>query len=247
MNQDIIIKPIGIIQSKLEQRYETPRQGILAGKDISTIILYPKNNFEQAVRDLEGFERIWIIYLFHLNKNWKPLIIPPRNAEKKVSVFATRAPYRPNPIGLSCVKLEKVEGRKIFFSESDILNGTPVIDIKPYLPYSDSFPNSSIGWVKTDLKCIYKIKFTKKAQEKIQNVLKDENINLKNYALVQLEFNPIDTSRKRITVNRQLTKSKVKNELFSLAYRDWRIIYTVYNDQKVVTVRDIVSVKESKE
>jgi tRNA-Thr(GGU) m(6)t(6)A37 methyltransferase TsaA len=246
LNKDLIIKPIGIVKSALEKRYETPRQGVLAGKDISTINLYPQNNFEQAVKDLEGFERIWVIYLFHLNKNWKPIITPPRNAEKKVGVFATRAPYRPNPIGLSCVKLEKIEGPKIYISESDLLNGTPVIDIKPYLPYSDSFPNVSTGWVKTDLKNIHKVKFTKKAEKKILKLLNDENINLKNYALVQLEFNPTDTSRKRISEIQTLSKSKVKNDSFSLAYRDWRIIYSADIIKKVVTIRDIVFVKALK-
>jgi tRNA-Thr(GGU) m(6)t(6)A37 methyltransferase TsaA len=246
LNDDVIIKPIGIVRSKLEHRYETHRQGVLAENEISTINLYPKNNFEQAVKDLEGFERIWVIYLFHLNKNWKPIITPPRNAEKKVGVFATRAPYRPNPIGLSCVKLEKIKGLKIYISESDLLNNTPVIDIKPYLPYSDSFPNVSTGWVKTDLKNIHKVKFTKKAEEKILKLLNDENINLKNYALVQLEFNPADTSRKRISEIQTLSNFKVKSEIFSLVYRDWRIIYSVIENKKVVMVRDIVNVNESK-
>src|SRR3989339_1166063 len=160
---DITLKPIGIIRSKLSHRYETPRQGILAGEEVSVIELNPKNNFEQALKYLDGFERIWVLYQFHLNKNWKPLVNPPRHTRKKVGVFATRAPYRPNHIGISCVKLEKVDGLKIFISESDILDGSPVIDIKPYLPYSDSFPNVATGWVKSGLENIYEVKFSKKA------------------------------------------------------------------------------------
>ena len=152
MNKEFVLKPIGIVESQLKQRYETPHQGVLGGKEISTIHLYPHHNFEQAVKDLEGFERIWIIYLFHLNKNWKPLVTPPRNNGKKVGVFASRAPYRPNNIGLSCVKLKKIDGLKIFISESDILDETPVLDIKPYLPYSDSFPDVNTGWVKTNIR-----------------------------------------------------------------------------------------------
>ena len=240
----IILKPIGIVESKLKQRYETPRQGVLAGKDISIIKLKPHNNFEHAVKYLEGFDRIWIIYLFHLSKNWKPLVTPPRNDGKKVGVFASRAPYRPNQIGLSCVKLENVEGLNIFVSESDILNGTPVIDIKPYLPYSDSFPDVSTGWVKTDLKNIYQIKFKKKAKEQALELLEKEKTNLLNYARVQLEFNPTDLARKRISlIKTDSEKRRVKDKLYTLAYRDWRIIYNVDDDKKNVKIIDIISIE----
>jgi tRNA-Thr(GGU) m(6)t(6)A37 methyltransferase TsaA len=99
-------------------------------------------NFEQALKDLEGFERIWVIYLFHLNDSWKPMVTPPRNKGKKVGVFASRSPHRPNGIGLSCVTLNRIEGLNIYISNSDILDGSPVLDIKPYLPWSDSFPDS---------------------------------------------------------------------------------------------------------
>ncbi len=217
----------------------------MAGKEISVITLNPHNNFDQALKDIAGFERIWVIYFFHLSKNWKPLVTPPRHTKNKVGVFATRAPYRPNQIGLSCVKLEKVDKLKIFISESDILNGTPVIDIKPYLPYSDSFPDASTGWVKTDMKNIFEIKFAKKADERAEGLLKDKNINLKNYARVQLEFNPIDTTRKRISIIKtNSTNVKANSNLFALAYRDWRIIYSVDNDKKIVRVKDLVSIDE---
>ena len=148
MQIEITLNPIGFLQSDLKQRYETPRQGVLAKESKAVIILNANENFEQAVKDLEGFERIWVIYQFHLNKNWKPLVTPPRHTRSKVGVFATRAPYRPNHIGLSCVKLDKVDGLKIHISESDILDGSPILDIKPYLPYSDSFPDVKTGWVK---------------------------------------------------------------------------------------------------
>jgi tRNA-Thr(GGU) m(6)t(6)A37 methyltransferase TsaA len=126
MINEILTKPIGTIHSELKHRYETPRQGVLVKENIAVIHLDPKNNFEQAVKDLDGFDRIWIIYQFHLNKNWKPLVTPPRHTRNKVGVFATRAPFRPNQIGLSCVKLEKVEGLTIYISETDILDGSPI-------------------------------------------------------------------------------------------------------------------------
>ncbi len=239
MTNEVKINPIGFVHSKLEQRYETPHQGVLVGNNISVIALNSNHNFDQALKDLEGFERIWIIYQFHLNKNWKPLVTPPRNNGKKVGVFASRAPYRPNQIGLSCVKLLKVEGLKIYISESDLLNGTPVIDIKPYLPYSDSFPNAKTGWVKTDLKSVYKVAFTKKTEEKALNIFKDEKINLLNYARVQLEFNPTDTKRKRITFHNKKDKKSQRDANFQLAYREWNIIYKVNLEKKIVSIKDI--------
>ena len=240
MINEIFVKPIGIIYSELKQRYETPRQGVLAKGNTAIIQLNSKENFEQATKDLDGFDRIWIIYQFHLNKNWKPLVTPPRHTRKKVGVFATRAPYRPNQIGLSCVRLEKVEGLKIFISESDILDGSPVFDIKPYLPYSDSFPDSKTGWVKSGLENIYEVSFSEKAIKLADELKKEKNVNLLNYARVQLEFNPMDTTRKRIS--HQLIKRGKENH-FVLAYQKWNINYTVDEGKKKVTITDINSVK----
>ncbi len=228
MKNELTLNPIGFLQSDLKQRYETPRQGVLAKESSAIIRLNSKSNFEQAVKDLEGFDRLWIIFQFHLNKTWKPLVNPPRHTRKKVGVFATRAPYRPNQIGLSCVKLDKVEGLKIYISESDILDGSPIIDIKPYLPYSDSFPDVKMGWVKSGLENIYQIIFEEKVKKVADKLLTEENVNLLSYANVQLEFNPADITRKRIT---QSTKKNKKENEFILAYQKWRINYVV--DEKI--------------
>jgi tRNA-Thr(GGU) m(6)t(6)A37 methyltransferase TsaA len=239
INDEIIIKPIGFVNSEFTSRYETPRQGILAGKTISVIQLNPKNNFQQALKFLDGFERIWVLYQFHLNKNWKPLVNPPRHTRKKVGVFATRAPYRPNHIGMSCVKLEKVEGLKIYISESDILNGSPVIDIKPYLPYSDSFPDVETGWVKKNFDSIYQVVIKPKALKQCEQLKKEKNINLVNFAKLQLEFEPTDTSRKRIE---KLEPDNKTNIIYELAYRTWRIIYHIDDIKRSVIISGIRSV-----
>jgi tRNA (adenine37-N6)-methyltransferase len=236
--EEIIINPIGYVSSNFVYRYETPRQGVLAGKEVSLIELIPHQNFEQAVYKLDGFDRIWVIYLFHLNDNWKPLVNPPRHTREKIGVFATRAPYRPNRIGMSCVKLEKIDGLKIFISESDILDGSPVLDIKPYLPYSDSFPDVATGWVKKNMDEKFDVSWDETAEEKMKWLKDVANINLKNFARLQLEFNPTDNSRKRITQ---------AGETFILAYRTWRIIYNVSVVERHVLVRDIESAYSSKE
>jgi tRNA-Thr(GGU) m(6)t(6)A37 methyltransferase TsaA len=237
--EEILIKPIGTVHSELAHRYETPRQGVLAGKNLSIIELNPKNNFQQALKNLDGFDRIWVLYQFHLNKNWKPLVTPPRHTRKKVGVFATRAPYRPNHIGMSCVKLVKIDGLKIFISESDILDGSPVIDIKPYLPYSDSFPHAATGWVKKDFENIYEVILAPLVENQCNWLKEKADINLLNFARLQLEFNPTDDTRKRIT---QPTNDNLnENNLFCLAYRTWRIFYSVNNNEKKVFIKNIRS------
>ncbi|MBK7632756.1 MAG: tRNA (N6-threonylcarbamoyladenosine(37)-N6)-methyltransferase TrmO [Ignavibacteriales bacterium] len=243
MNKEILLSPIGFVRSDLKQRYETPRQGVLAKQSKAIIYLNPKNNFEQALKDLDGFERIWIIYQFHLNKNWKPLVTPPRHTRNKVGVFATRAPYRPNQIGLSCVKFDKVDGLKIFISESDILDGTPVFDIKPYLPYSDSFPGVKTGWAKSDLSEIYNVTISSKAKFAGEELKLEKDINLFDYARIQLEFNPIDLSRKRIS---KINAKKSGREIFALSYQDWQIHYVVDELKKNVKILNIIFVDRKK-
>ena len=238
MEIEITLNPIGFLQSELKQRYETPRQGILAKDSQAVIHLLPKKNFEQAIKDLDGFDRLWVIFQFHLNKTWKPLVTPPRHTRKKVGVFATRAPYRPNQIGLSCVKLDKVEGLKIYISESDILDGSPIIDIKPYLPYSDSFPDVKTGWVKSGLENIYQVICEEKVKKVADKLLTKKNVNLLSYANVQLEFNPTDTTRKRI---KQSTKKNKKENQFILAYQKWRINYLVDEKIKKVFITSITT------
>lgn len=239
MQKEITLMPIGFIKSDFRNRYQAPRQGVLAKDSRAVIILNSKNNFEQALKDLIGFDRIWIIYLFHLNKNWKPLVSPPRYLNGKIGVFATRAPYRPNHLGLSCVKLEKIDGLNIFISESDILDGTPILDIKPYLPYSDSFPDVKTGWAKSDLSEMYNITFSSKAKIVGEKLKLEKDINLFDYALVQLEFNPTDLSRKRIT---EINAKKSAREIFVLSYQDWQIHYVVNELKKKVKILNIIFV-----
>lgn len=99
-----------------------------------------------ALQDLEGFSHIYTLYYFHKSKGWKPKVIPFLDT-KEHGVFSTRAPHRPNPIGLSVFKLECIEDNLIFISNVDVLDGTPLIDIKPYVPQFDGAQNIRIGWV----------------------------------------------------------------------------------------------------
>jgi len=150
LNQSEIISlsPIGVVCSPYKERFATPRQPAYAVEDKpATITLTAGHNFEQALQDLESFSHIWVIYWMHLNQGWNPLVKPPRDKNNKHGVFATRAPHRPNSIGLSVVPLLSIQGRKLNISNHDMLDGTPVLDIKPYIPESDIMPDANAGWI----------------------------------------------------------------------------------------------------
>jgi len=144
---EITMNPIGIVRSTYKERFDTPRQPALGNEVTASIELAAGLNLEQATRDLEGFTHIWVIYWMHLNQGWNPTVIPPRGPKTRRGVLATRAPHRPNSIGLSVVRLLKVEGRRLTIAAHDMLDGTPVLDIKPYLPYADAAAEASHGWL----------------------------------------------------------------------------------------------------
>ncbi|MFT2111897.1 tRNA (N6-threonylcarbamoyladenosine(37)-N6)-methyltransferase TrmO [Marinomonas sp. 2405UD68-3] len=144
---------IGIIHSCYTQKFGIPRQPGLVNEATSTLELVAPFNRLDTLEGLDQFSHIWIQFIFHecLKENWKAKIRPPRlGGQSKVGIFSTRATYRPNPIGLSAVKLGRIyqEGKKVFIElhGGDLLDGTPVIDIKPYLPYSDSITNAKNGF-----------------------------------------------------------------------------------------------------
>lgn len=147
MTGPIQLDPIGIVRTPYINKYDAPRQPrIDARVDEAYVELYPHRNYDQALRDVEGCDRIWLITYFDRAVGWKPLILTPRDRTKR-GVFATRSPHRPNPIGLTCVELVSVKGLKVVVKGTDLLDRTPVLDIKPYLAYSDAYPQSQVHWV----------------------------------------------------------------------------------------------------
>lgn len=144
-------RPIGILSSPYSRRIDAPHQGtVVAGTEsgeaaVATLVLADWLD-EQVLQDLQGFERIWLIFAFHASDGWKNTVKPPRGGPKR-GVLATRSPHRPNAIGLSAVELLKIEGRTLQLRGVDLLDGTPVLDIKPYVPYADAFPGAQAGWI----------------------------------------------------------------------------------------------------
>ena len=144
-NQQYTVNPIGFIESPFKEKFAIPRQPRLASSAHGIIKLIAPYNHPDAVRDLEQFSHLWLIFRFHqtAQQGWNPLVRPPRlGGNKKTGVFSTRSTFRPNSIGMSAVKLERVIINKnqaqIEVSGIDLLDGTPILDIKPYIPYSDA-------------------------------------------------------------------------------------------------------------
>ena len=171
------IKPIARIRSDFHTKFGIPRQSGLA-RTTAEIIFEPEYRVTEAVRGLEGFSRIWMIWEFSENtgkvkKNWSPTVRPPRlGGNTRVGVFATRSPFRPNSLGLSCVKLNSVEIRKdlgpvLTVTGADLMDGTPIYDIKPYIPSSDSFPDAQGGFTDSHPFSHLKVVFPENLLQKI--------------------------------------------------------------------------------
>ncbi len=142
------LKAIGVVSSRYTRRFGTPQQASAIDSDDEAVLrLDPELIPALALRDLEGIDRIWVLSWLDRSGTWGPLVRPPRGARTKRSLFATRSPDRPNPIGLSAVRLVRIEGSSLHVRGIDLLDGTPILDIKPYVPYADAFPESRAGWI----------------------------------------------------------------------------------------------------
>lgn len=148
------MKIIARINSDFPTKFGVPRQSGLVESLQAAVVFEPEYRSADAVRGLDAFSHIWLIWEFSESKRdtWSPTVRPPRlGGNARMGVFATRSPFRPNPLGLSCVRLERVElhpelGPVLHVSGADLMDGTPIYDIKPYIPYADSHPDASAGF-----------------------------------------------------------------------------------------------------
>ncbi|MBE5803220.1 MAG: tRNA (N6-threonylcarbamoyladenosine(37)-N6)-methyltransferase TrmO [Clostridiales bacterium] len=148
------MRVIARIRNDFPTKFGLPRQSGLVGELRSTIVFEPEYRVPEALRGLEGYSHLWLIWQFHQaeRESWSPTVRPPRlGGNARVGVFATRSPFRPNPIGLSSVRLEEIRqdarlGTVLIVSGADLMDGTPIYDIKPYLPYADCHPEATGGF-----------------------------------------------------------------------------------------------------
>jgi tRNA-Thr(GGU) m(6)t(6)A37 methyltransferase TsaA len=139
-----VVRPIGVVRSTQRLHHDAPRQSGLGRGGAGEI--HVRQGLQNCLRDLAGFSHVWVVSWLHLARGFRSRVVPPRDTVAR-GLFATRAPQRPNAIGLSCVRLVRIEKRVLHIADHDLLDGTPVVDLKPYLPYCDSVPTAVVGYV----------------------------------------------------------------------------------------------------
>ena len=154
MSQEFKMEPIAHIRSDFSTKFGIPRQSGLVDALEATVVFEPKYRNPEALRGIEGFSHLWLVWVFDkaVQKEWSPTVRPPRlGGNTRMGVFATRSPFRPNSIALSCVRLDHIEqtaehGMVLHIRGADLMDGTPILDIKPYIPYADCHPEATDGF-----------------------------------------------------------------------------------------------------
>lgn len=222
--ESLSLEPIGVFRSSALKKYELPRQP-QSGRERGAILLAPGKNFEQALDGLQAFERIWLLFGFHQAQGWRPKVLPTR-ALQKVGLFATRSPYRPNGIGLSCVSLIEVEKRTLIIEGADLIDGTPIFDIKPYIPYCDSFPISKAGWVDQIGEIEHEVLWSDKALEQREYLQATHGVVFSSEAFNALRFFSGPNHYNRVI--------HLYDDEYILAYKSWRFLFTVSEKKAVI-------------
>ncbi len=221
------MKIIAHIYSDLTDKFGIPRQSNLVRELTGKIIFEPEFRVKEAFEGLEEFSHIWILWQFSeaVRDNWSPTVRPPRlGGEKRKGVFATRSPFRPNNIGLSCVRLEKIEfskdkGPVLTVSGIDIMNGTPIYDIKPYIAYTDSQPHASQGFAE------------KSVHYRLKTDIPDE-------LLSAMPEEKIDAIKGILSQDPRPAYHKDPNRIYGLSYAGYNIRFKVEGD--IVKVIQII-------
>jgi tRNA-Thr(GGU) m(6)t(6)A37 methyltransferase TsaA len=233
------LTPIGVLRTPFLDRASAPRQPPAARGVRGTLELYPDGRFEHALHDLDAFTHIWVVFWFHLNDGWRAKVLPPRSARRR-GVFATRSPYRPNPIGMSALRLERIDGLTLHVLDVDMVDQTPVLDIKPYLPYTDAIANADHGWLETeteptgvmdpDPRRAFAVHFSDEAALQLAFLRDRHSIDLSGRIADVLALGPSPHPYRRI---------KKEGAGFVLAVREWRACFHVGGE--TVTVERILS------
>lgn len=171
------ISPIGVIRSPYKEKFAIPRQPQLVSAGTGELHLLPPYHQAEMVRGLSQFSHIWVLFLFHQNlaQGWRPTVRPPRlGGNQRIGVLASRSTFRPNGIGMSAIELHGIEHLAdktiLKLGSLDLLDGTPVIDVKPYLPYADSYPEAIAGYAQTAPGNPLSVNFAPQVQQQLQQL-----------------------------------------------------------------------------
>lgn len=228
------LRPIGHVRTAKRLKFDAPHQPDAEGAETNRIELLPGRGYEMALDDLASFDRIWLVWWFHRNATWRPRVLPPRGPARRRGVFATRSPHRPNPIGLTAVPLLRVEGLILTVGPLDLVDGTPVFDIKPYLPRVDAFPDASEGWigaVEREIEDLerYAVVVAQLANKQLCYLKNVWGIDFTERAFELLRIDPTPHRTRRIL--------RIDDHLFRMACGPWRLYYSVRARQ--VTIESV--------
>jgi tRNA-Thr(GGU) m(6)t(6)A37 methyltransferase TsaA len=193
MELTVTFNLIGTIRSCYGEKFGIPRQPGLVKSAVATLELLPPFNMPDAVRGLEDFSHVWIIFLFHQSarEQWKATVRPPRlGGNERVGVFASRSNFRPNPIGLSVVELQEIEGTTLKLGGGDFLDGTPVLDIKPYIPYADCIRGAHGAFADAAPEPVNRVEFSDEAEHALQTLENKNRPALRQLVCDMLAYNP---------------------------------------------------------
>ncbi len=225
---------IGHVKTMFKDKFGIPRQPGLVSQAKGIVKLNNDPDLKTALRTLDQFSHLWIIFVFHEHggKSWKPSIRPPRlGGNVKVGVLASRSPHRPNPIGISAVTIEKIDldaagGPEITVGGVDLLDGTPVLDIKPYIPYADSIPDANPGWASAPI-MKSPVHFTDEALVDLQLKDADGQQALRDIIIEVLELDPRPAFQKR---KNPPTDPSTWKSRYGFAVLDYDVKYEIRED-----------------
>lgn len=174
------VEQIGVIRSPYKEKFAVPRQPGLVADGGGELHLLPPYNIADAVRGLEGFSHLWLLFIFHqtMEGGWRPTVRPPRlGGNARMGVFATRSTFRPNPVGMSLVELKDIRCQKdqviLQLGSLDLVDGTPIVDIKPYLPFAEALPQATAGYAQLAPQADMPVSFTPEIAQQLVGLEKD--------------------------------------------------------------------------
>jgi tRNA-Thr(GGU) m(6)t(6)A37 methyltransferase TsaA len=242
-------EPIGVVRSPFSEKFGIPRQPGLVAEAKGVLELKNHPFLKQACAGLEGFSHLWLIFVFHQHdaRAWKPSIRPPRlGGKKRVGVLSSRSPHRPNPIGLSACRIEKLEldhpeGPRIRLIGVDLLDGTPVLDIKPYLPYADSIPDASSGWASEPIRR-YEVRFSEEAEEQLESLLASDPTRFQSLRPLIVELLELDPRPAFLQRRRPVGDPATEEERygFKVGVHDvkWRVVQGAFLVDRLVPLNE---------
>lgn len=232
--EPVSLTPIGVIRTPFPDKASAPRQPAAARGAKGRLELFPDGRYEHALADLESFRHVWVLFLFHKSRGWRAKVLPPRSTARR-GVFATRAPYRPNPIGMSLLRLERIDGTVLHVLDVDMIDETPLLDIKPYLPYADSADRAEHGWLdearsNADPAGSFDVKFSPRAVAQLAFLRDRCGVDLEARIRTALALGPSPHPYRRI---------RKDGDGFRLAVQEWRVRFVV--EGKAVLVEKVAS------